>query len=47
MRHPAGTRIFRRVNFHPVSYGYRPGRSAHQAISKAQTVQIRRYSVTG
>jgi len=24
------------VIFHPSSYGYRPGRSAHQAISKAQ-----------
>lgn len=28
--------------FHPSSYGYRPGRSAHQAISKAQLF-IRRY----
>lgn len=29
-------------DFHPSSYGYRPGRSAHQAISKAQLF-IRRY----
>lgn len=29
-------------DFHPSSYGYRPGRSAHQAISKA-TLFIRRY----
>lgn len=29
-------------HFHPSSYGYRPGRSAHQAISKAQLF-IRRY----
>ena len=29
-------------HFHPSSYGYRPGRSCHQAISKA-TMFIRRY----
>jgi group II intron reverse transcriptase/maturase len=28
--------------FHPSSYGYRPGRSAHQAIAKAQMF-IRKY----
>jgi len=31
-------------DFHPSSYGYRPGRSAHQAISKA-TVFIRDYDL--
>ncbi len=30
--------------FHPSSYGYRPGRSCHQAISKA-TLFIRRYEM--
>lgn len=30
------------VDFHPSSYGYRPGRSCHQAISKA-TMFIRKY----
>jgi len=30
-------------DFHPSSYGYRPGRSCHQAISKA-TLFIRKYS---
>ncbi len=29
-------------DFHPSSYGYRPGRSAHQAIAKA-SLFIRRY----
>lgn len=29
-------------DFHPSSYGYRPGRSAHQAIAKAQLF-VRRY----
>lgn len=31
-------------DFHPSSYGYRPGRSCHQAISKA-TLFIRRYEL--
>jgi RNA-directed DNA polymerase len=31
-------------DFHPSSYGYRPGRSCHQAISKA-TMFIRRYEL--
>lgn len=31
-------------DFHPSSYGYRPGRSAHQAISKATTF-IRKYDL--
>lgn len=31
-------------DFHPSSYGYRPGRSAHQAISKA-TMFIRNYEL--
>src|SRR6266568_2745692 len=30
--------------FHPSSYGYRPGRSAHQAIAKA-TLFIREYNL--
>jgi len=33
--------IFGRVIFHPSSYGNRPGRSAHQAISKAVNCSIR------
>jgi RNA-directed DNA polymerase len=32
-------------HFHPSSYGYRPGRSCHQAISKATTF-IRKYELT-
>jgi len=53
---PFGTRVWQqalrpclepdlRGEFHPSSYGYRPGRSAHQAISKAQLFIRPLYSV--
>jgi len=35
--------IFRPVDFHPSSLCYRPGRSAHQAISQKAQLFIRRY----